>query len=77
MQFWNARLPILVTLAGKLISVNPLHPENAKSPILVKLDGKVISVKLLQSENASLPILSSCESPSIVTVARLVQFWNA
>ena len=37
LQFWNADLPILVKLDGKLILVSPLQPENTWFPMLVKL----------------------------------------
>ena len=28
-QFWNAKLPILVTLSGIVMDVRPVQPENA------------------------------------------------
>ncbi len=33
--FWNAYLPMLVTLAGMLMEVKLDAPSNAKSPMLV------------------------------------------
>ena len=57
--FWKAYCPILVTLAGIVILVNPLQDWNALIHILVKLVHLLRStlVNPLQNRNASSPIL--------------------
>ena len=58
-QFWNARLPILVTLAGIVIDVKLVALENAPELILIRVDvpAKVIDVKLVKFANVPEPIL--------------------
>ena len=43
-QLLKAELPMLVTLSGITISVNPVQPSKAQSPMLVTLSGITISV---------------------------------
>ena len=48
---------MLVTLAGMVMLVKLLQPENAKLPILMTPLPRVMLVKLLQPSNALFPIL--------------------
>ena len=52
MQPKNALVPMLVTLPGIMIDVNPVQPWNAPEPMLVTLSGIVIEVKPVHHENA-------------------------
>ena len=47
---------MLVTLAGMLTLVKPLHDANAESPMLVTLSGMLTLVNPLQNENAQSPM---------------------
>ena len=51
-HFWNAYLPMLVTLSGITTLVRLVQPEKALEPMLVMLSGITILVRLVQPENA-------------------------
>ena len=59
LQLLNAVPPILVTLSGMVIDVNPVHPEKAETPIVISELGKVIEENPVQPEKAE---------PSIVVI---------
>lgn len=48
LQFWNAKLPILVTLPGKVISVRLLHPLKVSLLIEAIPSGIFTLARLLQ-----------------------------
>ncbi len=52
-----ASSPMLVTLPGISILVNPIHSQNAPFPMLVTLPGISILVNPLHQENAESPML--------------------
>jgi hypothetical protein len=56
LQPWNAQCPIVVTLLGMVIEIEPVQYQKAASPIVVTLFGMVNEVKPWQPMNAQSPI---------------------
>ena len=71
----NAKLTMLVTLAGIVMLVSPVQPLNAKLTMHVTLAGIVMLVRLVQPLNAKLTMLVTLAG--IVKLVRLVQPLNA
>jgi hypothetical protein len=56
LQLKNALAPMLLTLEGMIMLVNPSHNSNAYDPILWTLDGIIKLVSELHPKNAISPM---------------------
>ena len=51
MHFWNANLPIVVILSGRLMFINALHPWNTDGPMTARPSGRETPVNAVQFWN--------------------------